>query len=92
MRRDPLARTFFRSKSAEIAHGAIWPHYQHSPHRAFSNGRHPKMRAARTLYSSRRPTASPPQAVHPPPLPLEQRAGLRPASGQSGFTLHGGGG
>jgi hypothetical protein len=38
------------------------------------------MRAARTLYSLRRPNTSPPQAVHPPPLPLGQRR-LRPRSG-----------
>lgn len=63
MRGDPLTRTFFGSKSTETTHGTIWLHYQHSPHTAFSNWRHPKMRAAGTLYSSRRPTTSPPQAV-----------------------------
>jgi hypothetical protein len=73
VRGDPLERTLFGSKSAETTHGTIWQHYLHSPHTAFSNGRHPKMRAARTLYSSRRPTTSPPGAVHPPPLPLGQR-------------------
>jgi hypothetical protein len=67
MRGDPLARTLFGSKPAETTHGTIWVHYLHSPHTAFLNGRHPKMRAARTLYSSRPPTTSPPQAVHPPP-------------------------
>jgi hypothetical protein len=68
MRGDPLARTLFGSKSAETTHGTFWVHYLHSPHTAaFLNRRHPKMRAARTLYSSRPPTTSPPQAVHPPP-------------------------
>jgi hypothetical protein len=36
MRGDPLARSPFGSKSAEIAHGAIWLDYLHSPHTALS--------------------------------------------------------
>jgi hypothetical protein len=78
MHSDPLARTLFGSKSAETTHGTIWLLYLHSPHAAFSNGRHRKMRAARTLDMSRRPTKSPPQAADPPPLPERQRADLRP--------------
>ena len=74
MHGDPLARTLFGSKSAETTHGTIWLLYLHSPHAAFSNGRHRKMRAARTLDMSRRPT----KAAHAPPLPESQRADLRP--------------
>jgi hypothetical protein len=67
MHGDPLARTLFGGKSAETTHGTIWLLYLHSPHAAFSNGRHRKMRAARTLDTSRPPTLSPSQAVHPHP-------------------------
>jgi hypothetical protein len=88
MRDDPLARTLFGSKSAETTHGTIWLHYLHSPPAAFSNGRHRKMRAARTLDMSRRPTTSPSQAAHHPPLPKRQRADLRPASGYMASHLH----
>src|SRR5690242_15242855 len=66
MHGDPLARTLFGGKSAETTQGTIWLLYLHSPHAALSNGRHRKMRAARTLDMSRRPTKSPPQSAYPP--------------------------
>ena len=39
MRGDPLTRTLFGSKSAEIAHGTIWLLYLYSPHAALLHRR-----------------------------------------------------